>query len=505
MSLSHKVSPERSPSIHAKSNFAKDENDGNKSSWYSFTSKEILETAQTLLRSGIPTSACSICEYVAGLICLRYAGKYGNIAELAGASLGFTWNSMFGIGIISSINQGFSVLAAQLYGAKKYRELGLLLQRNLFVLSLVLIPLLLSFYYADTMLLALGLDPEVAINTGIYLKNAIPSVLGLTVFECMRFFLIAQNYFYVQSVIQGGLSIVHIFWCHLFVVGYGMPVAGVGIAKSITDISCGIALWMYVKYKNICPESWIPWDRAALDNSWAYLKSTLVLGANLYVEWVSYEVSLLITTFLNNEHALGAHGVAITLFSSFYMLPLGNSYTMQAYMGNAVGEGSARKAQKFLFAGLGINAIMTLFNTIIMIGWNDSIAAFFTSDDETKTILQNIILIYGIGHVIDTCVSHLTGTLKVLGSEKQVLICFCFSYILVGINCEWIFGVALGYGYKAIWMSFVLGMCVMLVWALFKIVTLDWHQAIEKARERIEDYDVGEKNKGGDYVEMEEI
>lgn len=457
---------------------------------------ELFEAAKILLKSGIPTSLGSVCEYAAGLICLGFAGNYGTPAQLAGASLGYTWSNIFCLGVMSSINQGFSVLAAQLYGARKYKELGILFQRNLFVLSIVLAPLLLSFYFADTILINLGLNYEVSINTGIYLRYTIPCVIGLVFFECIKFYLIAQNCFYLQPIVQSILSVVHIFWCYLFVDRWNMSITGIAISASITDVSCAVVIWAYIKFKGICAESWIPWDRSCINDWWPYLKQTMTLGGNCYVEWVSYEVSLFVVSMLNDEYALGAHGIAITLVSAFYMLPLGNNYTMQAYMGNAVGEGCVKKVKEFMTAGLGLNFVMTIMNVVIMVLCSDSIASFFTDNDRTREILKNMLLIYAVAHIADTNVGHLTGILKILGYEKDVLKWFCLCYSIIALNCEWIFGVLFDYGYQAIWVGICLGICLMFIWSLIKLRNLDWEKEAVKIQEAVPKTD---------YIEMEEL
>jgi MATE family multidrug resistance protein len=470
---------------------------------FPLNTQDLLKAASILFKSALPTAISQIGGFLTGLVCLRYAGKYGeDSSELAGATLGFTWSNVLCLGIIASINQGFGVYAAQLYGAKKFRELGILLQRNLCVITVCMIPLLFTLYFADVILIEIGLKYEVSINTGIFLKRVMPSLVGLSYFDCIRSYLIAQNHFNIQPIIQGSMAIVHIFWCQLFVDGMEItPVSGVAIAKSITDVSSILLLLLYIKYKNMCSESWIPWQKECLEGWIHHLKQTLTIGANLYIEWISFEISLFIVGGLNDEHVLAAHGVAVTLTAVFFMMPYGNNLSMQAYLGNAVGEGKVNKAQKIAAIGLGMNLVITVFDFFLMLTLLDVIPDFFTNDVLTKEALKVMMLIYAIAHCADTFVNHLTGILRTIGKESEVLLCFCICYPGISVNCEWIFAIVLGFGYKAVWISITSGMYLMLVLMIIKIRKLDWGLEIAKIRNKLNE---GKPDEDAKYVEMQE-
>lgn len=463
---------------------------------------EMVNICAVLLKSALPTSITYIAEFVIGLTCLRYVGKFGTASELAGASLGFTWANVFCLGIFCSIDQGFSVLASRLYGAGKYRELGILFQRNLCVLAMIAVPLICSLVFADKILLGLGLKEDVALSTGVYLKHVIPSLIGTAIFNSFRFFLISQNVFNFQGILLAALIPLHIFWCYIFVDVFRMSVAGAAIAKSITDVTGAAVLLLYTKFSGVCKESWIPWDRECLENWGSYLKKTLLLGANLYVEWISYEISIFVVGALNNEYMLGAHGIAINLTIAIFTIPLGNSTTMQTFMGNAVGQGSKYKAQKFMTAGLSMNLILTILNIIILLFFNSSIASFFTNDEETKNILQNMLIIYGLTHLADTFANHLGGILRIIGKEGEVFACYVFSYIVIAFNFQWIFGVAMKFGYVAVWLGNSVGMYLMLGLMINKLMKLDWDAGIAKLKEDIFD---SSREEDSVYIEMKEI
>jgi len=283
-----------------------------------------------------------------------------------------------------------------------------------------------------------------------------------------------------------------------------MSVIGAAISKCVTDISSAVILYLYITKSEDCKESWIPWNKECMENWLSHLKKTLILGANLYVEWISYEISVFIIGVLNDKYVLGAHGIAINLTIAIFTIPLGNSISMQTFMGNAIGQGSKYKAQKFMTAGLGMNFILTLLNVFVMLVFSKDIAFFFTNDEETMSILQTMIIIYSLTHFADTFANHIGGVLRVVGMEKHVFSCYIFCYVGVAFNLQWIFGLALGYGYKAVWMCTSVGMYMMLGLMIYKLVKLNWDEEIRKLQEA-EALETSLEEGMSIYIEMKEI
>jgi len=281
-------------------------------------------------------------------------------------------------------------------------------------------------------------------------------------------------------------------------------VVGAAIAKCVTDISSAVILYLYITRSEDCKESWIPWNKECLLHWFSHLKKTLLLGANLYVEWISYEISVFIIGALNNKFVLGAHGIAINLTIAIFTIPLGNSISMQTFMGNAIGQGSKYKAQKFMTAGLSLNFILTLLNVLVMLTFSQDIAFFFTNDEETMTILQTMIIIYSLTHFADTFANHIGGILRIVGKEKEVFSSYVFCYVGIAFNLQWIFGLALGYGYKAVWMCTSVGMYLMLGIMVYKLVNMNWSEEMQKLRES-EALETSLEEGMSIYIEMKEM
>ena len=440
--------------------------------------EELKSLAKTLFRSSLPASITSVSVTINSLVCLMFLGEVDDPRMLAGASLGSTWGNAFGVGVIISINQGYNVLASQTYGAKLFRKFGILYQRNLFVLGIMMIPLVIFLWFSASILHAVGFEEQVSQSAGVYIRYTIPSIMGIAVMDCTKSFLMAQNEFNVQSVVQSVTAVLNFFWCYLLVDKFKLSLIGSAIAKSITDVTSAIILVLYIKYSGKFKRTWIPWNKECMEGWIPYLKITSVIGANLYVEWIAYEASILVAGALHDDYIIGAHGLALSLQIVVFTIPLGNSYAMQTYIGNAAGEGSKNKVLKIACVGLFLNFIESTINTLVFLLFAEEIANFFTQEPKTVEILKNMLIIYALAHHADTYANHLGGILKTIGSERDVLMRFIFSYVVVGLPAEWIFGVSLKYSYFGIWLAMIASMYLMVTLMTTKVMKFDWELAI---------------------------
>lgn len=450
--------------------------------------KEFLNILKILLKSGIPTSLTYISGFLKGLISLAFVGKYGSHTELAGASLATGLGSVVLMAVMYSINQGFGIITCHLYGAEKYKEIGTLLQRNLCVITALSIPIFLLLSFSDYILIAIGTEPDVSYNTATYFRYSIPSFVGLYVSDCVKSFLIAQNNFFFAGAMQVIMLAFHVICCYLLVVVFNMPFIGAALAKSITDALCAVMLLIYIKSNSEFKDSLVQWSKDCLKNWWPHLKDTMTIGFSVYVGQILFEFSVLVVIMLNDAYVMGAHSTAILLSTSFFMITSGNSLAMQAYVGNAMGEGLKYKAQKFMVGGLFLNVIGTVLFMAVMFFCNDLIISQFTDVPETRDILRNFMYINCIMYPADTFKDHFEGILRTTGREKEVFHILVVCYFVFGINAQWILSLILGFGYSGVWISIAGTLYMTLIVLFFKLIWTDWDVELNKIKHRMIEY-----------------
>lgn len=86
-----------------------------------------------------------------------------------------------------------TLASATFTGSQNKQHLGVLLQRALFVLTLLYIPVAVSWANSKYIFLALGQDPELSHYSSRFLTYLIPGGLGYIFFETMKKYLQAQG------------------------------------------------------------------------------------------------------------------------------------------------------------------------------------------------------------------------------------------------------------------------------------------------------------------------
>lgn len=116
-------------------------------------------------------------------------------------------------------------------------KVGNLFNKGRFVCSVVMIPILIIFTMSDKILIGLGQDPVVSKTAQVYCTILIPGVWALGQFDATKKFLSAQYSTQIPVWTQLFTTILHFFWCYLFITKYGMREVGAALATNITWIA----------------------------------------------------------------------------------------------------------------------------------------------------------------------------------------------------------------------------------------------------------------------------
>ena len=87
----------------------------------------------------------------------------GNLNQpelLAGVGMGNMLVNVLCFAVIQGLNGALETLVSQSYGAGKYQECGIFLNRGKIVATLVMIPIIIIYLLADKILIALHQDAE---------------------------------------------------------------------------------------------------------------------------------------------------------------------------------------------------------------------------------------------------------------------------------------------------------------------------------------------------------
>lgn len=102
-------------------------------------------------------------------------------------------------------------------------------------------PVAIMFLFADTILIAVGQDPKISKMARDYVVWCLPGVFAIAQFDCIKRYLQSMLMSEISTYCQVSTTVIHFFWCWLFVTKCKMAVGGVALALNITYVSCYFA------------------------------------------------------------------------------------------------------------------------------------------------------------------------------------------------------------------------------------------------------------------------
>lgn len=160
----------------------------------------------------------------------------------------------------------------QSYGAKQYDKVGIHMQRAMFILSLVSIPLAVIWANTGIILKALGQDPAISEEAGLYAQYMIPSLFAYGLLQCHVRFLQTQNIVFPMMVSSGITTLLHVFVCWILVFKSGLGSRGAALANSISYWINVVLLAIYVKFSSSCARTWTGFSKESLQNIPSFIR-----------------------------------------------------------------------------------------------------------------------------------------------------------------------------------------------------------------------------------------
>ncbi|KAI3976598.1 hypothetical protein MKX01_008456 [Papaver californicum] len=180
--------------------------------------KIVKEVKKQLWLAG-PLISVNVLRYCLQMIYVMFVGHLGKFS-LSGASMATSLASVTGFNLLN-----FQVLSdtlcGQSYGAKQFRMLGIHMQRAMFVLSVVSIPL--AFVWAN-----------ISLAAGVYARFMIPSIFSYGLLQCEVRFLQTQSIVFPMMISSAITAILHILVCWVLVFKTDLGFRGAATANAIS-------------------------------------------------------------------------------------------------------------------------------------------------------------------------------------------------------------------------------------------------------------------------------
>ncbi|KAL6603517.1 hypothetical protein ACP70R_043878 [Stipagrostis hirtigluma subsp. patula] len=418
-----------------------------------------------------PLVACSLLQYSLQVVAVMFAGHLGELS-LSAASVAASFANVTGFSVLPAclgMGSALDTFCGQSYGARQFDMLGTHTQRAILVLMLTAVPLAFVLAFTGQILAALGQNPEISYEAGLYARWLIPGLFAYGLLQCLTRFLQTQNIVCIMVVCSGLTLILHILLCWFLIGSLGLGHKGAALATSISYWINVTLLAIYVKVSEAGRRSWHGWSREAVR-----LK----------------DVKVYIRSFLPNPKLeTSILSISLNTMWMVYTIPSGLSSAVSIRVSNELGAGNPQAARLSVF----ISGIMCLTEGVIIalisVLVRDLWGYLYSSEEEIVKYVSMMMPILAISDFMDGIQCTVSGAARGCGWQKVCSVINLCAYYAVGLPSAVTFAFFLRIGGKGLWLGIICAMAVQILALVVMMLRTSWDEEAEKARARVQSSD----------------
>lgn len=439
--------------------------------------------AKVLSGYAFPLMATFLLQYsltVASVFVLGHIGA----TELGAVSLASMTANITGYAIYQGLATSLDTLCPQAYGSGKKKLVGLQMQRMIYFLWVVTIPIAIIWLLADKILLALVPERAVAELAGLYLKIVLAGAPGYAAFEAGKRYVQAQGLFSASLYVLVILSPFNAFLNWFLVWKLELGFIGAPIAVAITDNLLPLGLFIYVRFFSKNGMScWNGFTKKAFHNWDPMVKLALPGVIMVEAEVLAFEILTFAASYFGVE-VLAAQSILATLTNITFQIPFPLSIAASTRVANLIGAtlvDAAKLTTRVAFFGA---MIIGIFNVVLLSALKDYIPYLFTSDEEVVRLTSAVLPLCAAFQLFDALTALCNGVMRGLGRQHfgGYVQLFCYYVIAMPISFGTTFG--LNWGLWGLWTGVAIALGLVALIEFIYLGKTDWNSSVEEARQR---------------------
>ncbi|MGD9152055.1 MAG: MATE family efflux transporter [Gammaproteobacteria bacterium] len=380
-----------------------------------------------------------------GFVGMLMIARLGHAQMAAGALVTSVYTMLFVIA--TSVIYSMGVIGGQLYGAKKYLELGKILRQTWLLAIIIAVPLILVMWNISPVLLLFKQDKHLVLLTQSYFHILSWGVLPLMIlFTCSQFMVgVAKPT--VSLCFSLASIVVTLAPAYCLVFGkLGLPAMGMtGVALAITMknyIICIVAL-IYLLCSKYCKKFNV--FNFSGEKSFYYLKRLLQVGVPISIQFAAELSAFCMGTFMMGwlgQTALAAWQIVLQLNVVAVMVPFGISQASGVLVGHAVGGQQFHQTRVLSYAAVSIGLFCALIIGAAYLIIPKVLIGFYINVNQLANarLVHIAVLLMAVGafsQFFDASRNIATGALRGFHDTKVPM--------WIGILATWIVNLPVGY------------------------------------------------------------
>ena len=441
--------------------------------------------AKVLGRYSLPLMVTFVLQYSLTVASIFTVGHIGT-AELGAVSLASMSANITGYAIYQGLATSLDTLCAQAYGSGRKKLVGLQMQRMIYFLWAITIPIAVIWVLAERILLFIVPEPKVAELAGLYLKVVLAGAPGYACFESGKRFVQAQGLFSASLYVLVFCAPFNAFMNWLFVWKLKMGFIGAPIAVAITDNLLPLGLFLYVRFFSKHGMScWNGFTRKAFQNWVPMIKLALPGVIMVEAEVLAFELLTFASSYFGIT-VLAAQSVLATLTSLTFQIPFPLSIAASTRVANLIGATLADAAKTSARVAFVAAVIVGILNVTLLSALKDYIPKLFTDDEEVVRIVSEILPLGAAFQLFDALAANCNGILRGLGRQEigGYVQLFCYYVIAMPISMGTAFG--LHWGLWGLWTGVAIALGLVAGIEFWYLYRTDWQRSVVEAQSRNE-------------------
>jgi multidrug resistance protein, MATE family len=426
-------------------------------------SRESWREARKLTSLATPVALTQLASMLLWTIDLLMVGQI-DVLSLNAVSLGRLWvmgTSICAMGLIF----GLDAIASQAHGARDRNRLGdVLLHAGVLALA-VSVPLGGLWLGTGRLLLAFGQDPATVELAHRFVVVQIPGLPFFLLFVAVKQYLQARGIVRPAMWVSFGACGLNAFLNWLLIYGHwGLPrlgAVGAGVATAITEVAMVAALLFAIRHFRLQRGAATITDltRLRVKGLAEILRLGLPVALMLALEYWAFAISSLWAGWLGKTE-LAAHSIAINLASIAYMVPLGIGLGASARVGNLIGAGEPRAAQRAAWVAFALGGGVMAAFALLFVAGRSWIPTWFTLDPTVIALAATLLPVAAAFELFDGLQVVGSGVLRGMGRTRPAALFNLIGYYLLGLPLAAWLGRPERLGLVGIWWGLALGLAV---------------------------------------------
>ncbi|KAK4349664.1 hypothetical protein RND71_032419 [Anisodus tanguticus] len=443
-----------------------------------------IQEAKSISNIALPMIFTGLLLYSRSMISMLFLGRLGELS-LAGGSLAIGFANITGYSILSGLAMGMEPICGQAFGAKRYKIIGLSLQRTILLLLMVSIPISFLWLNMQKILIFCGQDHDIANEAQSYILFSLPDLFSLAFLHPLRIYLRSQSIIMPLTYCAALASLVHIPINYFLVIVLNLGIKGVALSGVWTNFNLVGSLIAYIIVSKVHKKTWSSISCECFKGWKSLLDLAIPSCVSVCLEWWWYEIMILLCGLLLNPKAtVASMGILIQTTSLIYIFPSSLSFGVSTRVGNELGANRPNLARLTAIVGLSSSFVLGLFALTFAILVRNVWANMFTQDQEIIALTSIILPIIGLCELGNCPQTTGFGVLRGTARPKLGANINLGCFYLVGMPVAIYLGFFRGYDFTGLWIGLLAAQASCAVTMFLVILSrTNWEDQAKRAKQ----------------------